>query len=294
MPFQPDYEVAPERLPYTMAPVSAQPAGERVGVLMLHGFMGSPLSSRPMAEYLSRQGIFVHCPLLPGHGSYPARFHNVSRRRWLAEVEEAFAHVSGNVDELFVTGHSMGNILGAHVATRHVGAVKGMVMLAPVYDVPDRRLRYVGVGRHFITWYYPHKSKRESMQALVRERVLDFDPTIDFDDPEFQAQLPELSKVPLSGMHEMVETIKYGRTLWPRLDLPALLFAGDHDVAAPPENARAILAALPHEDKQLVVYPEAGHEMMRPSDPAHPDVWARIAGFIRSHASVDLPEPHPA
>ncbi len=293
MPFQPDYDVAPERLPYTMVPSPAIPAGERVGALVLHGFMGSPLSSRPMAEYLSEQGIFVHCPLLPGHGSYPAQFHNVSRRLWLAEAEEAFDYAAAQVDELFVVGHSMGNILGAHVATRNPG-VMGMVMLAPVYDVPDRRLRYVGIGRHFITWYYPHKSKRESMQALVRERVTDFDPTIDFDDPAFQAQLPELSKVPLSGMHEMAEMIKVGRRLWPKLNLPALLFAGEHDVAAPPENARAILADLPHADKRLVVYPEAGHEMMRPSDPVHPDVWSRVAAFVRTHATIDLPAPHAA
>lgn len=290
MPFQPDYEVALDRLPYTMVPSPEIPAGERVGVLMLHGFMGSPLSSRPMAEYLSQQGIFVHCPLLPGHGSYPRQFHNVSRRSWLAEAEEAFDYATGQVDELFVMGHSMGNILGAHVASRNPG-IKGMLMLAPVYDVPDRRLRFVGIGRHFITWYYPHKSKRESMQALVRERVLDFDPSIDFDDPEFQAQLPELSKVPLSGMHEMAETIKYGRSLWPALDIPTLLFAGDHDVAAPPENARAILEDLPNPDKRLVVYPQAGHEMMRPSDPVHPDVWSRVAAFIGSHATTKLPTP---
>lgn len=288
MPFQPDYEVRPERRPYTMQPESPVAEGRRIGVLMLHGFMGSPLSSRPMARHLSEQGLLVHCPLLPGHGSYPSRFHNVSRRRWLAEVEEAFDYVSARCDELFIMGHSMGNVLGAHLATTRPG-VRSMIMLAPVYDVPDPRLRWVGLGRHFITWYYPHKSKRPSMQALVRERVLDFDPSIDFDDPDFQEQLPELSKVPLSGMHEMVETIKYGRALWPRMELPALLFAGDQDIAAPPENAEQILAELPNPDKHLVCYPEAGHEMMRPSDPLHPDVWQRIADFIHHHSAFGLP-----
>jgi hypothetical protein len=51
MPYQPNYDVQPGRMPYTFRP--AAPAdGRQTGVLVLHGFIGSPLSSRPMAEYL--------------------------------------------------------------------------------------------------------------------------------------------------------------------------------------------------------------------------------------------------
>ena len=198
MPFKPTYDVHEDRQPYTFIPEHSPERGGRVGVLVLHGFMGSPLSSRPMAEYLNRRGLFVHCPLLPGHGHYPDKLYRVSRRAWLAEAEEAYQLARAACDELFIIGHSMGNVLGAHV-TLKFGGVAGISMLAPVCDVPDARLRYVKYARHFLPWYYPHKSKRESMQHLVRERVLDFDPTIDFDSPEFQAELPHVSRVPISG-----------------------------------------------------------------------------------------------
>lgn len=281
MPYKPTYDVVPERRAYTLYPQSPDASASRAGVLILHGFMGSPLSSRPLAGHLQERGYFVHCPLLPGHGHYPDKLYNVSRKAWIAEVEEAYRFAQGEADELFVIGHSMGNVLGAHLATTY-GGVKAMAMIAPVSDVPDKRMRLTGLARHFLPWYYPHKSKKPSMQKLVRERVLDYDPSIDFDDPDFQAQLPQVSRVPLSGMHEMVQMINYGLTLWPRLDIPVHIVAGEEDVAAPPDNARRIHDLLPSSDKQLIVYPEAGHELMRPSDPVHEQVWQSITQFLES------------
>ncbi|WP_390479735.1 alpha/beta hydrolase, partial [Frankia casuarinae] len=43
--------------------------GGSVGVLLVHGFTGSPGSMRPWGEYLSAVGLTVSCPLLPGHGT---------------------------------------------------------------------------------------------------------------------------------------------------------------------------------------------------------------------------------
>lgn len=287
MPFKPNYEVKTERLPYTLAAGKPLPDGRRVGVLVLHGFMGSPLSSRPMAEYLNQKGVFVHCPLLPGHGTYPSALRGAGRNLWLAEAEEAYQTARRECDELYLIGHSMGNILGAHVALKF-GDAKGIAMLAPIYNPPDARLNWVKYIHYFVPWYYPHKSKKESMQHLVRERVLDFDPSVDFDSPEFQAQLPQVSRVPLSGMHEMVAMIEMGRKLWPRLDIPARIFAGEDDNAAHPDNARRIFSLLPNRDKNLTVFPHVGHELMRPFEPIHATVWESVAAFIlKSEGQTD-------
>lgn len=279
MPYKPNYEVKEERQPYTLAADGPTADGRRAGVLVLHGFLGSPLSSRPMAEYLNRKGVFVHCPLLPGHGSYPSALRGATGDAWLAEAEEAYRLVRQQCDDLYLIGHSMGNVLGAHIAVKY-GDARGIVMLAPVYGPPDPRLNWVRYIRFFVPWYYPHKSKRESMQQLVRERVLDFDPTVDFDSPEFQAQLPQISRVSLSSMHEMVAMIKRGRKLWPRLDIPARIFAGEDDSAAHPDNARRIYSLLPNRDKRLTIYPNVGHELMRPFEPIHTTVWEAVASFI--------------
>lgn len=54
---------------------SGQPGARAVagaGVLVCHGFSGSPASVRDSAQYLIDQGAAVVCPLLPGHGTAPA------------------------------------------------------------------------------------------------------------------------------------------------------------------------------------------------------------------------------
>jgi len=41
---------------------------DSVGVLLLHGFTGSPASMRPWGEALADRGWTVRVPRLPGHG----------------------------------------------------------------------------------------------------------------------------------------------------------------------------------------------------------------------------------
>ena len=43
--------------------------GQRVGVLLVHGFTGSPASMVPWGEHLAAQGYAVVVPRLPGHGT---------------------------------------------------------------------------------------------------------------------------------------------------------------------------------------------------------------------------------
>ena len=48
-----------------------------VGVLLVHGYTGSPASMRPWAEYLNQRGFTVRVPLLPGHGTKPEDLNEV-------------------------------------------------------------------------------------------------------------------------------------------------------------------------------------------------------------------------
>jgi carboxylesterase len=80
MPFAPTYDVPAERRAYVEL-ARVENGNGRIGLLMLHGYMGSPLSSHPMANYLAGHGVSVHCPLLPGHGHYPDKLHKVPGRR---------------------------------------------------------------------------------------------------------------------------------------------------------------------------------------------------------------------
>jgi len=44
-------------------------SGGPVGVLLCHGFTGSPQALRAWADYLAAQDLAVSLPRLPGHGT---------------------------------------------------------------------------------------------------------------------------------------------------------------------------------------------------------------------------------
>src|SRR5262249_23658650 len=50
---------------------SGPEARQRTGVGVIHGFSGSPVSTRPLAEALAALGFRVEAPRLPGHGTHP-------------------------------------------------------------------------------------------------------------------------------------------------------------------------------------------------------------------------------
>ena len=288
MPFQPTYDVPAERRPFFLPAVAGHRLDGRhdIGCLFLHGFMGSPGSARPLADFLAERGVASHAPLLPGHGHWPDKLYRVPRKAWLAEAEESLETILQRCSEVVIVGHSMGAVLGAHAILRNRSApVRGIVMLSPVYEIPDGRLKLMRYLRYVMPWFYPHKSR--SMQKLMRERVRDFYPDFDFDDPENIARLPMLTRVPTGAFDEMVQMVKLGcNQLFPHLQLPVLIFQGKHDPAIINDTHRKVYELIPSQDKQIEVFPDAGHELMRPADPIHTTVWQMIATFIeqkRSH-----------
>ena len=74
------------------------------GALVLHGFTGSPVSMRPLAEALADAGFAVEMPRLPGHGTDAADLALTTWDDWLAEAERALATLQARVPERAVGG----------------------------------------------------------------------------------------------------------------------------------------------------------------------------------------------
>ena len=276
MPFSPSYDIPDERQAYTFN-------GGPIGCLVLHGFLGSPGSSRPLGEYLSGKGLTVHCPLLPGHGEYPNKLVHGSKEKWIGAAEEGLKVIRQQCEEVFYLGHSMGTVLSAYLAVKELNP-QGMIMLAPVDKLPDKRLHLFRVLRYVMPWLYPMKFSR--LKAIAEDRMRDFDPDIDLEDPAVIERLPEITRVPTRSIDEMRKTVEMGRTLWPKVEAPAVILQGGEDIAASAEDARRVFGRLTIEDKHFLLFESAGHELMRPLDPNHEQVWLSIFEFIRERSSL--------
>src|SRR4030095_3322107 len=77
--------------------------GGDTGVLLVHGFTGSPQGLRPWGEALHAAGLTVHCPLLPGHGTHWEDLVGVRWRAWVGAVKAAY-------DRLLAAGMRAGGV----------------------------------------------------------------------------------------------------------------------------------------------------------------------------------------
>jgi carboxylesterase len=89
------------------------------GVLVCHGFTGSPQSMRPLAEAFAAAGFAVELPLWPGHGTSLDDMLETSWADWSAAADAAFRDLAARTESVVVAGLSMGGTLATWLAAEH-------------------------------------------------------------------------------------------------------------------------------------------------------------------------------
>ena len=83
-------------------------SGPRTGVVVSHGFTGSPHGVRAWAESLAAAGYAVRMPLLPGHGTSWQELARTRWQDWHAGLDAAYLELASECDHVVVAGLSMG------------------------------------------------------------------------------------------------------------------------------------------------------------------------------------------
>lgn len=139
-----------------MTPTSISPSAESfsagapatVGVLLCHGFTGSPASLRPLANHLAQSGLRVELPRLPGHGTHWRELQLTQWQDWYAAVEARLLQLNQECSRVFVVGLSMGGALALRLAQEQ--DVAGLVLVNPAIASHDWRMRLLPVLKHLV------------------------------------------------------------------------------------------------------------------------------------------------
>jgi carboxylesterase len=118
-----------------IAPFAADGDGERgaIGVVLSHGFTGTPASLRPWAQHLADAGFSVRLPLLPGHGGSWRETNKTTWVNWFAAIDKAYEELAERCQYVFAGGLSMGGTLVTRLAEVHPAGVAGLVLVNPAY-----------------------------------------------------------------------------------------------------------------------------------------------------------------
>jgi len=99
----------------------------QTGILLVHGFTGSPVSLRPLAELLSKRGFAIELPRLPGHGTRPKDLLPTRYADWRAEALAGLTRLKARTQQVFAVGLSMGGTLVLDLASTE--ALSGVVTI---------------------------------------------------------------------------------------------------------------------------------------------------------------------
>ncbi|MEA4906099.1 MAG: alpha/beta fold hydrolase [Chloroflexi bacterium] len=232
--------------------------GNRTGVLLVHGFTGTPKEMRWMGEYLAGEGFSVACPRLAGHAT---RLSDLARTRWtdwLASVEDGLYMLSGSTDRVFIAGLSMGGALALLAAARY--PLAGVITMSAPYALQDDwRLNYLSL----IQWLQPEVGKGPA----------------DWHNPEAAKDHVAYPVYPTAGVAQLAQLLKTMRACLPEVRIPALLFHSHADQGVAPENMERIYAHLGSADKHKHWLENSGHVMTR--EPERELVFQMATQFIR-------------
>jgi carboxylesterase len=122
------------------------------GVLLLHGFGGTPREMSRVGRYLHARNTTVYAPLLPGHGTSLAEINKCTWHDWTAATQTAFLQLKETCNNVFIAGFSMGSFLALWQAiqTKQNVHLSGLILYSPALMVADWRIVLTPVMRFFI------------------------------------------------------------------------------------------------------------------------------------------------
>ena len=230
--------------------------GSDVGVLLCHGFTGTPQSMRPWGEYLADRGYTVRLPLLPGHGTSWQQMNRTGWADWYSCVDEAFRQLHQSCERVFVGGLSMGGALSLQLAQEHGPRISGLILVNPAVKFDDPRTHLLPVLKHLLG----------SVKAIGNDVK--------------KPGVTELAytRTPLKASHSQMNAWHSVIRDLPEVTQPVLLLRSPQDHVVPASSSALILSRISSSDATEILLQDSYHVATIDNDA--PRIFDESAKFI--------------
>ena len=240
---------------------------DEIGMLLCHGFTGSPQSLRPWGEHLAAEGLTVRCPRLPGHGTDWREMNRTRWPDWYGRVADELDELAARCATVLVGGLSMGGALALRLAQQRGGSVAGLVLVNPSVTT----------------------LRREMALLPVLSRVVASMPPVGNDIAKPGVTELAYDRTPLRAANSLRDLWRTVRADLASVIQPVLLYrsAVDHVVEA--VNSQIVLASIGSTDATEIVLPDSYHVATLDNDA--PTIFAGSIEFARRVHAQRVGEP---
>ena len=243
-------------------------------VLLAHGLAEHTGRYEHVAARFNERGVAVVGPDHRGHGASPGvRVYLKS----FSEYLEPMQALRARIDEwypgrpVFLMGHSMGGLIGAHLLLASQAAFQGAMLSGPAFHAVDPApapLLWVG---------------RVLKKVLPKLGMVSLDANGVSRDPAVVADyladpLVYNGKITTGLGIEMLDAMEVAIARAGEITLPIYIAHGDADVMAGPEGSQAFFDALGAQDKTLDLWPALYHELLKAPESA--EVITRYVNWL--------------
>ncbi|HEX4451959.1 MAG TPA: alpha/beta fold hydrolase [Kofleriaceae bacterium] len=188
-----------------------------IGVLLVHGFTGTPVEMRFLGDQLAGAGFRVHGTLLPGHGTRVGDLDRTTWRDWADAVEDEFDALALSCRRVAVVGQSLGGLLALHLASRRTDVAAVGSLATPLW--------LEGLSARVAKW-----------AASGALRGISSVPKLygsDCRDPKVRHNNPAYDAIPMRGLAQLAEYMHVADDALDQIRAPVLVVHGVHDHTAP-------------------------------------------------------------
>lgn len=207
--------------------------GGDIGILLIHGFIGTPQSVEYIGEKLANRGNTVYAPRLKGHGTKSTDLEVYNEDDWFNDVDTAYQKLKETCKQVYCLGQSMGGALALLLAKKYQD-LDGLILINTALSLPD----------------YEHLKYYEADHYIAEGKP-------DIKNP----QIHEITyhHIPVKAVHALQRIMKDAEKSLQQIHCPILCFKSIHDHVVPPENTDRLFIEIQTDHKWLRVLYNSFH-----------------------------------
>lgn len=209
----------------------------KTGIVLVHGFTGSPASMRPWAHFLNDKGYTVRIPRLPGHGTKWQDLNQVKWQEWPDRASKDVEELLQKCDRVFVFALSMGGATSIQVAHRFGDKIAGLVFVNPMITIK-------GPAQYFLPILSKFVPKMKAVGGdIKRPGVSEW----------------SYNALPLKGVVQLRKLLLDSRAKLPAIKVPFMIFHSKDDHVLPEFNTNIYMSEIGSAQKQRIELTNSYH-----------------------------------